>query len=105
MRGSIKSSKNLWTKFGIVYRCWTEIGFVYRFRAEIGPFPPRRETPVRVLPQKPSSQARLHFKTLQGDFRTYTQSRFLASTYTQSRFLTATYTQSRFLTARYAFRR
>ena len=75
------------------------------FGRKSAPFPPRRETPVRVLSQKPSSQARLHFKTLQGDFRTYTQSRFLTSTYTQSRFLTATYTQSRFLTAGYAFRR
>ena len=57
------------------------------FRWKSGPSPPLRDAHVRMPSQKPSSQACLRFKAPQGDFRTYTQSRFLASTYTQSRFL------------------
>ena len=57
------------------------------FRWKSGPSPPLRDAPARTLSQKASSRVRLRFEAPQGDFRTYTQSRFLASTYTQSRFL------------------
>ncbi len=86
----IKPSKNSWTKLGIVHRPWTEIGFVHRFRAETG-------GPSHLVAWQshnrngriPGHEAERIQKSRTWLFRTYTQSRFLASTYAQSRFLAA----------------
>ena len=86
----IKPSKNSWTKLGIVHRPWTEIGFVHRFRAETGgPSHPMAWQSHNGDRRIPGHEAERIQKSRTWLFRTYAQSRFLASTYAQSRFLAA----------------